>query len=230
MVPFAPALLACLVSPAAPAPFDPVQANQMAAIATLRTIAAAQAELQAIVAVDTDCDGVGEYGYFEELAGTYVLRVCCAGIPCSGSWGIDELDPPLLRPAFGLISNRRIFHRGYVFQMWLPHATAGGTVAGIPEDVVGGKAAAPYPDPDNGARLWCCYAWPVDYGLTGRRAYFINQRGVVLECQNRSVVPYDGDVKAPLFDEAFSNSHDMGSPLRVGIAGGNDDTIWTLVD
>jgi len=39
-----------------------ISANENAAIATLRSIASAQAQLQASSAIDTDADGGGEYG------------------------------------------------------------------------------------------------------------------------------------------------------------------------
>jgi hypothetical protein len=203
--------------------------NQRAARSTLRTIAEAQAELQAAVEIDTNCDGIGEYGYFEELAGVVPMRVSAFCEPGAGTVPWDILSPPLLRSPFDHVAVSLVARRGYFFQMWLPYETVAGTVPGIPEDASGGKGAAPFPGSVNGARMWCCYAWPIDYGRTGNRAYFLNQRGLLLECQNRSLVPYDGTTKMPAYGEAYTVADDMSSPLRVGAAGGNDMTIWTLV-
>ena len=52
-----------------------IASNERAAIAALRSIASAQAQLASSGAIDTDDDGVGEYGYLGELAGTAFLRV-----------------------------------------------------------------------------------------------------------------------------------------------------------
>ena len=52
-----------------------ISANENAAIATLRSIASAQAQLQSSCAIDTDADGGGEYGFFGEMAGTAGMRI-----------------------------------------------------------------------------------------------------------------------------------------------------------
>src|SRR5262245_9627170 len=52
-----------------------ISANENAAIATLRSIASAQAQLESACAIDTDADGGGEFGYFGELSGVAPLRV-----------------------------------------------------------------------------------------------------------------------------------------------------------
>jgi hypothetical protein len=224
------AALAIFASAGAPTPsWERIAANQRAAISTLRSIAAAQAEFRSAVEIDTNCDGVGEYGYFAELAGTRPMRVSHSCVPGAGS-SSDILSPPLLRDAFGSVSGSRVSHRGYYFQMWLPFQTTAGIVSGIQEDLSGGKSAAPFPGSVNGAEMWCCYAWPIDYARTGCRAYFINQRGVVLECQNRSAVPFDGTTNVPVFYEVYAVAGDMSSPLRTWIAGGALNTIWTPVE
>ncbi len=182
-------------------------ANEAAAISTLRSVATAQSQLQSSDAVDTDADGAGEYGYFAELSGARPLRVTAAGLPAAG----------------------RVQRQGYMFQMWLPAATVGGLVGGIPEDATGGKLGAPFPDSNNGEIMWCCYAWPANHNKTGNRAFFVSYEGELLQCQNRSLTPYDGVVKTPGFSEAFVTPNDMGSGIRVGIVGGADNTLWSPV-
>jgi hypothetical protein len=114
---------------------------------------------------------------------------------------------------------------GYVFQVWLPVSTVGGSVAGLAEDFSGGKLAAPFPNPQNGAWYWCCYAWPLAHDVTGRRAFVINQDDIVLEYANDGPSPLSGMHK-PLFDEAFEKRGDMSSALRIGLAGGTLGSIW----
>ena len=226
------ATLAILAAAATPrAVPDPILENQSAAITALRRIAAAQAILKSAASIETNCDGIGEYGYFEELAGVMPVRqtngVC---MPTAGVVLWDELDPPLLGGGFDFVIDRRVVHDGYLFQMWLPAGTAGGKVGAIAEDATGGKGAAPFPDPTNGARMWCCYAWPIDYDQTGRLAYFINQRGLVLKCRNVGAVQFEGTMSPPSFDEAYSVLADMSSPLRVGSPGGPSGQVWEVLD
>lgn len=203
-----------------------IDANEAEAIATLRSIAAAQLAFKAAVDLDTNCDGMGEYGYFGELAGAVPMRVCTAGHPDSGVYGVDELDPPLLRSRLGNVFGGCVEYHGYLFQLRLPGPKVGGAVNGIDEDWTGGKLAGPYPDPGNGGRMWCCYAWPIVYDQTGRGAFVINQRGRVFRYANRNPSPFSGLSNTPSFDEAFLVPYDMSSPLRIGIAGGAAGSVW----
>jgi prepilin-type N-terminal cleavage/methylation domain-containing protein len=208
-----------------------LSANEAAAISTLRSVTSAQAQLQSSAAIDTDADGAGEYGYFGELSGVDPLRVATGtpAVPGAGTVGTDELVPAILSSAFGNVAGSRVQRQGYTFQMWLPNATAAGLVPGIAEAATGGSSAT-FPNPNNCELLYCVYAWPADYNKTGNRAFFTNQEGDLLQCLNRSLAPYDGIVKVPGFSEAFTVAGDMGSALRIGTAGGADNTIWVPVN
>ena len=219
------AAIAMLASATAPAPVPQSHGDKEAqAIAALQTIAAAQAQLKADVDIDTDCDGVGEYGYFAELAGTMPLRVSDQCMPAAGS-SADILTPPLLETSYGMVSHRFILRGGYIFQMWLPYWTAGGLVPAVAEDLSGGKAAAPFPESHNGGRLWCCYAWPIKYSDTTRRAFFVNQSGEVFQTWGNPRYPFSGMSRWPLFDSAYMVPGTMGTPVRIGTADACG-TIW----
>ena len=208
-----------------------LSANEAAAISTLRSVTSAQAQLQSSAAIDTDADGAGEYGYFGELSGVDPLRRATGvpAVPGAGTVGTDELVPAILSSAFGNVAASVVQRQGYNFQMWLPNATAGGLVPGIAEAATGGSSAT-FPNPNNGELLYCVYAWPADYNKTGNRCFFTNQEGDLLQCLNRSLAPYDGAVKTPGFSEDFTVAGDMGSALRIGTAGGADNTIWVPVN
>ena len=51
-----------------------LNANESAAIATLKNISSAQSQCQASGVSDTNANGQGEYGYFGELAGRVGIR------------------------------------------------------------------------------------------------------------------------------------------------------------
>lgn len=226
---------------------DLVAPNERAAIAALRRVASAQARLASSGAIDTDDDGVGEYGYFGELAGSAPLRVYN---PVNGSptLGAAVLSPPLLPRAFrqsffDLTGDNVVRVDGYFFKMFLPGAPILDHIGGVPETGVagmGGATAAGFPYPDTGEVLWCCYAWPVEPGVTGRRAFFINQEGRILRTRNdghaRDPV-YEGIVSVPDFDAAYSNQPGspngltgMGAPLGTSPREANDGNVWTPID
>jgi prepilin-type N-terminal cleavage/methylation domain-containing protein len=207
-----------------------LSANEAAAISALRSVATAQAQLQSSGAIDTDADGAGEYGYFGELSGVDPVRVATGTppVPGAGTVGTDELMPSILSMQFGNVAASVVVRQGYVFQIWLPAATAAGLVGAVAEAPLGGSSAT-FPDPNNGEIMWCAYAWPVETHKTGNRAFFTSHEGELLQYLNRSANPYDGAVKMPAFDEAFSTAGDMHSALRIGVIGGADNTIWTPV-
>ena len=226
--------IALVTSAAVPQqPASRLSANEAAAIASLRAIVLAQAQFKAAVDVDSNCDGMGEYGYLAELAGTKSMRICCqGGVPGAGNTTSDLLQPPLLSPPFGVLSSSSAQCAGYQFQLWLPTFTnpwLPDELRGVREDATGGKLAAPFPGPSNCSLFWCCYAWPIQTGVTGNRAFFVNQRGVVLQSANDSATPYTGTDKMPDFGEAYAHVRSMASSLRIGSPGGADGTTWTKV-
>jgi prepilin-type N-terminal cleavage/methylation domain-containing protein len=207
-----------------------LSANESAAISTLRSLSSSQAQVQSSGAIDSDGDGAGEYGYFAELAGAQPVRVSAAGVPAAGVVGTDNLTPSVMSSAFGAVNaTSQVSRSGYLYQVWLPAATVGAATAGIPEDAGGGKLGAPFPDPDNGEVMWCCYAWPIQANQTGNRVFFVNQEGDLLQMLNRQAVPYSTTIGGPPFDAVFSVALDMGSPLGINGVVSNDTFTWSPV-
>ena len=204
-----------------------LSANETAAMGVLRALATSQALVTATPQIDSDGDGAGEYGYFAEVAGSVPARVTAGGLPAAGVVGVDELVPSALLSALGQVNNGEVLRSGYVYQVWLPAASAAGAVAGIPEDPTGGKVAAPFPDPDNCEALWCAYAWPLQQGSTGNIALFENQTGAILQTRNRGGggALYDGIGGGPTFDAAFQIAGDMSSAAAVSIPA-VDGNVW----
>src|SRR5262245_32296096 len=169
-----------------------VSANENAAIATLRSIASAEAQLQSSCAIDTDADGSGEFGFFGEMAGTAPLRFY------DGAASAPGVDVAVLHPAILPTPFRALVHdssdecvvarAGYYFKIYLPGATGAGIVPGVAEDGppgVGGCTGAALPDSSNCEIMWCCYAWPIEPRSTGNRCFFVNQEGDLLQTLNK---------------------------------------------
>ncbi len=206
-------------------------ANEASAISTLRLLSTSQEQFRSQSAIDTDSDGSGEFAFFGELAGTVPMRMDGGGVPVIGVAGLDNLDPTLLSQAFGTINALGAAVRtGYCFQLWLPGTPGGGMVPGVGElPTTGGADPANFPDAEGSEVLWCCYAWPLASNTSANRAFFVNQDGLIYQCQNRMAAPYTGTANTPAFDEAFTVPGDMGSAVRIGIPGGSNGTIWTTV-
>ena len=195
-----------------------LNANESAAIATLKNISSGQSQCQASGVIDTNGNGQGEYGFFGELSGRVAVR--------NSTGATQTISPPVLSTAFGNVTAARVSRSGYLFQMYLPDATGGG----IAEDATGGDATN-----DNGVdagqaeTLWCCYAWPQVQGNSGKRAFFVNQSGDVL-ATNGIGTAYSGTVTFPPQNAAFlaTTSGNMGD--RVSSNGtGVDGNFWVVV-
>lgn len=190
-----------------------LSANESAAIATLRNIISAQSQFETQAVVDTDGDGIGEYGWFTEMAGTAIPR-----------GGVAVLIPPVLSSALGTLGvNAEINRSGFFFQMFLPDVNG----AGLTE-----TAGFANPDPNVCETAWICYAWPADRQTTGNRAFVVNQTGDVLQTNNQTA-PHDGAITPPAYnaalDPAVLGGNDMRGALAIGVAG-MDTNVWTVVN
>lgn len=193
-----------------------LNANESAAIATLKNISSGQSQCQASGVIDVNGNGSGEYGFFGELSGRTAVR---------GS--TQRISPAVLSSAFGNVALARVSRSGYLFQMFLPDIAG----AGIEEDATGGdEDNGQGVDPGQAETLWCCYAWPQVQGNSGKRTFFVNQAGDVL-ATNGAVVAYNGNTVEPItWDAAFAAtaSSAMGVPVAANTMG-IDGNTWVVV-
>ena len=188
-----------------------LNANESAAISTLRNVVSAQAQVQAQSAIDVDGDGIGEHGYFAEMAGSVVLR---------GS-GIT-LRPAVLSGALGIVNASFVQKAGYLFAMFLPaaggaptlEAAAGGDPGGLNDDLC--------------ENTWACYSWPVNRSNTGNRTFMVNQSGDLLQTNN-AVLNYSGAAAGPAGDAAYVIANDLTGALAIGVVG-QDGNTWVSVN
>jgi len=196
-------------------------ANESNAIATLRNLVSAQAQFQSTGAIDDDLDGTGEYGGFAEMSGVAALNT-----RAGGNGPAAALDPPILGATFQNVdANSRVNKSGYLFQIYLPDVTG----AGLAEAARGVGANAAW-DADNCEIFWSCYAFPVDDGTTGNRAFFVNQRGEILQTK-MTAAPYSQAGAQPTWDAALgAGAATMGDPLGINAPpAATDGNVWTAV-
>lgn len=189
------------------------QANEWAAIATLKNISSAQAQCQASGVIDANGNGAGEYGTFAELAGRDVVR-----------GGTAKMSPPVLSTAFGRVENGIVQRSGYCFRIFLP----GKDGVPVAERVNGGPEAAAI-DSKQAEVRWCVYAWPIEAGGSGQRAFWIDQGGDVLASPNADG-RYSGPAKAPLPDAARKADSDgtMQAPAAANQQA-RDGQTWVVI-
>jgi len=191
-------------------------ANETSTVGTLRSIASSEAEFQARQIVDQDADGLGEYGFLQELAGTVVPR-----------GGVAALDPPSISQALGNVDAAGLVTKsGYVLVMFLP----GGGGAEIQEPPAGAPAAANPADANFQETRWCCYAVPQTVRNTGNRAFVINQQAEVYATTNVGVQNYDLANIGPLLanpDAAYEvGVTNLGGKFAVGVGAAQDGGTW----
>ena len=201
-----------------------MNANESAAIALLKQIATSQTQLKATALIDANNNGTGEYGFFQELSG---VRGVKTGTPPNLSETTTKVHPPTLSPAFGQMGTVGLFagteRSGYHFVMALP--------GNVGQWVVEPAPSAPYVDvdPAQAESYWACYAWPSRYAHTGKRIFFINQSGVILQAMNANT-RYSGHSSViQVQDVLLPGGEFMTSPLAIN-ATGTYGNVWTVVN
>lgn len=207
-----------------------IAGNEESAIATLRAIVDAQGQVRAAASIDADGDGDGEFAYLGELMG-----LASRTLPLlDGEEVAPELrvDPALLDPSFGILTRSArgtvLLRDGYAFQVHLPGPTASDEefdlYPGLAEsgvDGVGGTTPDDVqPDVIASAHAWVCYAWPLEHGRSGVRAFFVDQDGIVVQTPNGSGL-YAGLDRVPRYDAALCSA---GRGNLLAAAGWTDGT------
>ncbi len=209
-----------------------MSANETAALATLRGLLTAQAQVQSTARIDADNDGIGEYGTFLELSGSVGVRT--GYTPGSGTTPATadfssvgaKLTPQAVPQSLSAVNSVGFVNKGaYVFMLFLPDS---GTPTGFVHEV--GPAAAPALD--GGTRLinvsasetmWCVYAQPMTWGTSGVRRFFVSPAGDILQSQNERARK-DG-ISAPIQASAAFTGPNYTSPPALGTLG-QDGDVW----
>lgn len=188
-----------------------LSSNETSAIATLRTLIAAQATFQRTTTADANMNGVGEYGTFAELSAAVGVR------------GVTILRPPVLSTAFREVNaHGEIARAGYQFSVYLPDA------AGLGLAEVSGGGAPSGIDPDIAETTWCCYAWPTNYGSSGLRTFYVSQAGDLVFAD---VPAYSGPGNGPDAGAALTQGGLVNSVTGIvaSSATGRDGEFWRAV-
>ncbi|MBM4014835.1 MAG: prepilin-type N-terminal cleavage/methylation domain-containing protein [Planctomycetes bacterium] len=200
-----------------------LSANETAAIATLRNVVSAESQIQSQGAIDTDIDGIGEHGWFAEMAGSVNMR------DSTGAGGGPVLNPPVLSGSLSVVNaNGFVNKSGYFFQIYLPDVNG----AGLDEANGGGSPTGE--NADLCETTWCAYAWPAGFSNTGNRAFVVNQTGDVLQTNNLAgpAGSYTATTTTPTGDAAFSAAGVITAALSIANlpAAAQDGNVWVVVN
>jgi hypothetical protein len=198
------------------------QANESAAIATLKNLSSAQAQMQASGRIDTDGDAAGEYGFLAELSGGIEVRK-----DERGGVGKERMRPPVLSGAFKNVVGGVVIRSGYCFCVFLPGTD--GTPVG--EAKTGGGKGCPI-KADWAEVVWCAYAWPLSYGKGGSMVFFVDQSGDVLAANN-ATTRYSSPDRRPNPQAAYRATEAKNARMGDRSAAnhlGRDGNFWTVVN
>jgi len=204
--------------------------NETATVGTLRTLVASEAQFQGAIIVDQDFDGVGEYGFLQELAGSVSANVP-RWVP--GQIQANISPGEFISQILGVVdANGSGQKAGYYYHMYLPDGS-GGTISENPGLYVGVPA-----DANNQENRFICYAWPSVFNLTGKRCFVVNQTGQVFSTRNvdpAGNVLYAGPAAIPPAPAALSSAapvasqNDISAPFADSMSTGTpgvDGQIW----
>lgn len=187
-----------------------ISASEAGAIALLHRIAAAQEAFRQDVRADQDGDGLGEYGYLRELTGEVAPR---GGTP-------DRPRRAYLDASLSFVGGVA-YADGYCVLVYLP----------TPDEPAPETEAPPArrDAADLQEQRFVAYAWPVERGTTGNRAYVIDQRGQLFASTNRQA-RYSGAARRPAATAAFdlggASPITLDAPLGGRGPGVGDQQVW----
>jgi hypothetical protein len=121
-----------------------------------------------------------------------------------------------------------VLKKGYCFRIFLPDS---GKLSGFvhetgPKDKPGLAGGTGKAHTDMAETTWCAYAWPEKAGESGRRVFFVNQMGDVMQSANKKNT-WEG-TKTPPAHAAFLGAG-ITAPIAVGTVGG-DGEIWRVTN
>jgi hypothetical protein len=196
-----------------------LQANEQAAITMLERVIAAQRFVKDQSLIDSNNDGTGEYGYFQELTGMRNTRIDTNADSIADEESNVAVVPPAFAGSVFIDGHGRVLRSGYLFPMVLPDRV---------DEFQGERhTGASYPPVSAvlSGNNWACLAWPVSFGESGRRAFFVNQTGRILECDN-DVSRYTGSRTVPSPRSALKpGGYYMTSSLAINSTG-QDGNYW----
>jgi len=165
-----------------------MSANEKGAIALLRALVANQTAFKSAIVIDQNMNGTGEYGFLQELAGAIAPRDPKSAVQTSGEF---------LQARYGVLTPAgEATHRGYYFKLYIMQSD---NPVQFAQELPGGAPPLLEPSASLAESFWVCFAWPMNRGRSGKRAYCSTSDGLIYSTQNDvlSVITYSGTGAGP---------------------------------
>ena len=193
-------------------------ANENAAVATLRMINTTELDFKAQIMVDQDGDDIGEFGLLGELTEEVAMRANTNPAPRT----------PFLSPAFAPPSGQNHgTYQGYCFKIYLPVASGSAVTDNGTTNPVAVANNADYQE-----NRFRCYAWPAAAQSSGTKVFVVDQFPDVYMASNiksDGSPYYNGSTRIPPYNAATSHADNVNFPVRVESGTGNDSQEWQLL-
>ena len=174
--------------------------GESSSIGTLKSICTGLEQFKSGTCVDLNANGIGEFGFLEELGGAKPVRTMSKDGKTVTSEGAIFAQSPYIPMVLGKTASFshgtqfRATKGGYHFILYLPTGKKSATSThGSGVDV------------DLAEQCFIAYAWPVEAGRSGVRAFVIDPLGQPYSMANTGPNPYSGD-NAPPWDAALKES------------------------
>ncbi|WP_372368404.1 prepilin-type N-terminal cleavage/methylation domain-containing protein [Candidatus Uabimicrobium sp. HlEnr_7] len=187
-----------------------INANEGAAIASLKGIHTFQVLFQSASTIDFNANGTGEYGTMGEVSGAY-LRT----LTSPGAQGITQpFCPASLQPQTDGISRKT----GYSFVVFLP--TSGANPITDASDTAASDTGN-ITDAILQETRFRSYAWPTVFNNSGLRCFAVNHNGEILIAANTLAggLPRYTDTVVPNFDAAVSTAASAPAEVDASLSG-----------
>ena len=147
-----------------------IGANESSAQGSLKSITTGQEQFKSGNCVDCNANGVGEYGFLNEMAGVVSVRAPVGGVQTIASGPIYQSSPYIPRVLGNLVATGASWasaKAGYHIILFLPATTNTATDIGT----------VALPDIPLAESAYIAYAWPQAAGRSGVRVFCIDTQG-----------------------------------------------------
>ncbi|MHC4778695.1 MAG: hypothetical protein ACYTFG_08995 [Planctomycetota bacterium] len=196
-----------------PHPGGKIGGNEAFAIGSLKAICTGQEQFKSAVCVDFNANGVGEYGFLDELGGTAPCRRDNDGVLKGEQFSASPYIPRVL----GTLDPRGIATKsGYCFILYLASSPYTATASASEQTEVPITEIS-----------YICYAWPVEKGKSGNQMFVIDPQGQPYSLADS---PHSGPNDPPAWDFALNKGSTWDSYIDGGGPGQSGmDRSWVPV-
>jgi prepilin-type N-terminal cleavage/methylation domain-containing protein len=214
------ALVAILAGLAIPALLRArLSSQETGAVTLLRSLVANQESFRSALVNDTNMNGTGEYGFLQELAGV---------VPPRDANSSQREPGEFLQQSYGRLNAfGEAAHRGYNFKLYILESVRPIDFA---EEVQGAVPPIVGMGADLAETAWVCFAWPSNWGKSGKRAFCATNDGLIYATANDAgaAVTYGSAGGGPLPSAPFEPVRFAADNLAFPNPGlpSNDGNIW----